>query len=222
MDCSVKFVTFEYQLPFAAQNLPFANVWLLGFSGLGFACGCTGRYLVSFSEPSVTPAGIFLGKQQKPQGNSLSRVCMSAGAQCLCLVQRRCRALYQRGAPVRWWGCLVSSWVALGFRSWHPRCPITATDTSDPWLRLPHRLFSDKTVIWIRFLRAQPPSKTSLRSFDTWCLQSSHPKLCSEDVFTEHRASARELDKAKLSGTAVVISMCCTCCFGCITVTLWD
>lgn len=209
-------------MAFCSSN-PTICKWLTaGFLWVWFVRGYTAKYLVSFSETSVTPAGIFLGNQQKPQGDSLLRACVSAGAQCLCLVQRRRRAFYQRGAPVRWWGCPVSSWVAPGLLSWHPRCDITATDTSEPPRRLTHRLSSGKTVIWTDFVGAQPTSETSLRNFDTWCWQSSHPKVCSDDVFTEHRASARELDKAKVSGTAVVTSMCFTCCFGCITVTHWD
>lgn len=62
-------------MPFAAQTAPIANVLLLDFSGLGLVGGRTGGYLVSFSEMSVTPAGIFLGEQQKPKGHSLWHVC---------------------------------------------------------------------------------------------------------------------------------------------------
>lgn len=98
-------------------------------------------YLVSFSEMSVMPAGVLLGEQWKPRGHSLRHVCV-------------CR----RSVPV------------LGAQAVPVRCEATlsprrlpGTNTSDPPLRLTHRLFLDTTVPWIHFVTAQLPSKASAR-----------------------------------------------------------
>ena len=59
---------------------------------------------------------------------------------------------------------------------------------SDPRLELTHRGSSDKTVIWVRFVRALPTSETSLRCFDACkaATQSSALKTSSQSTLPEN------------------------------------
>lgn len=79
---------------------------------------------------------------------------------------------------------------------------------------------SNKTVIRAGFVRAQPASKTPLKSFSGWCLQSSCLRLCSGCAFSDHWAVQEKCVRQRCL-VLWVTSRCFTCCFGRVTVTAW-